>query len=101
MGVLDAERAAAVVEHRKHMRRALTPYAAKLLARKFSKTADPNAAADAMIANGWQGFEPEWMRGAERSGREHSPQVKKSVRDVAAERLQALQGSNGHVVEHG
>ena len=65
--VLDAEHAQAVIEHRQRMRRPLTAHAAKLLAGKFSRArGDPNAAADAMISNGWQGFEPEWM---ERNGR--------------------------------
>lgn len=59
--VLDPERAAAVVEHRKRIRKPLTAHAAKLLARKFAQVSDPNAAADAMVANGWQGFEPEWL----------------------------------------
>jgi uncharacterized protein YdaU (DUF1376 family) len=61
MMVLDPIRAKAVVEHRKGFRGKFTPHAAQLLAKKFSKCQDPNAAADAMISNGWQGFEPEWM----------------------------------------
>lgn len=59
--VLDAEHANAVIAHRKGLRSKFTAYAARLLAVKFAKTSDPNAAADVMIANGWQGFEPEWM----------------------------------------
>lgn len=59
--VLDADRAKAVVDHRQRLRKPLTAHAAKLLAGKFAKVADPNAAADAMIGNGWQGFEPEWI----------------------------------------
>lgn len=59
--VLDADRANAVLEHRQRIRKPLTVHAAKLLAGKFARCPDPNAAADAMIANGWQGFEPEWL----------------------------------------
>lgn len=60
-GVLDAEHAKAVSDHRQRMRKPLTPHAAKLLAGKFAQCPDPNAAADTMIANGWQGFEPGWL----------------------------------------
>jgi hypothetical protein len=59
--VLDADHATAVVEHRAKLRKPLTPRAAELLAGKFAQSPEPNAAADAMIANGWQGFETEWM----------------------------------------
>lgn len=58
---LDAEHARAVIEHRQKIRKPLTPHAAKLLAGKFAKCPNPNEAADAMIANGWQGFEPDWV----------------------------------------
>jgi hypothetical protein len=59
--VLDEKRADGVIDHRKAKKAKLTPHAAKLLADKFAKCPDPNAAADAMIASGWQGFEPEWL----------------------------------------
>lgn len=59
--VLDEARADAVIEHRQRLRKPLTAHAAKLLAGKFAQCPDPNAAADKMIGNGWQGFEPEWM----------------------------------------
>ena len=59
---LDAERAEAVVEHRKRLRKPLTCRAAKLLGAEFAKWADPKAAADEMIARGWLGFKPEWMK---------------------------------------
>lgn len=64
--VLDEERADAVIEHRQRKRAPLTQRAAKMLAGKFAECPDPNKAADAMIVNGWQGFEPEWL--ANRSG---------------------------------
>lgn len=59
--VLDEEHAAAVIEHRQRIRKPLTGHAAKLMAGKLSRCPDANAAADVMIANGWQGFEPEWL----------------------------------------
>lgn len=61
LSVLDQSRADAVLDHRQRIRKPLTAHAAKLLAGKFARCSDPNAAADAMIANGWQGFEPEWL----------------------------------------
>jgi hypothetical protein len=60
-GVLDADHATAVIAHRKNFKAKFSPYAAKLLAAKFARCPDANAAADAMIVNGWQGFEPEWL----------------------------------------
>jgi hypothetical protein len=59
--VLDAERAGAVIEHRKRIKSPLTPHAAKLLAKEFAKCADPNAGADRMIKDGWRGFDAKWM----------------------------------------
>ncbi|MBB3745018.1 hypothetical protein FHX10_004555 [Rhizobium sp. BK591] len=71
--VLDADRADAVIQHRQKIRKPLTAHAAKLLAGKFRRCPDANAAADAMIANGWQGFEIEWMEN--RSASRHQPQA--------------------------
>lgn len=77
--VLDADRAAAVIDHRQRIRKPLTEHAAKLLAGKFRKCADPNAAADAMIANGWQGFEPEWLERRQQSARQPQAPPRKSA----------------------
>jgi hypothetical protein len=68
--VLDHEHAQAVVDHRQRLKRPLTAYAAKQLASKLSKAPDANVAADAMIANGWQGFEAGWLEN--RTTRPHS-----------------------------
>lgn len=81
--VLDAKRAQAIVSHRKRINKALTPYAAQLLARKFAKAADPNAAADAMIANGWQGFEPEWLESRINQRANSPPSKPKTVGEAA------------------
>lgn len=62
LSVLDADRADAVLEHRKKLRAPLTAHGAKLLSSEFVKTGDPNAAADAMIAGGWRGFKSQWLK---------------------------------------
>lgn len=59
--VLDSSRAGQVIDHRQRIRKPLTVRAAELLAGQFAECPDPNAAADAMVLNGWQGFKPEWM----------------------------------------
>lgn len=59
--VLDAEHAGSVIDHRQRIRKPLTLKAAQLLAGEFAKCPDPNAGADAMVLNGWQGFDPKWM----------------------------------------
>lgn len=83
--VLDREHAEAVVAHRKAMRKPLTPHAAKLLAGKFAKDPDPNAGADAMIAGGWQGYEPEWRH------RSTGPPRGRSQNGYAAVALETMQ----------
>lgn len=69
LAVLDDERAGAVIEHRQRIRKPLTAHAAKLLAGKLAQAADPNSAADTMIANGWQGFEPAWLENRQHQAR--------------------------------
>jgi hypothetical protein len=51
----------AVLAHRRAKRCPLTVRAAQLLAKGFTATGDPAAAADMMIERGWQGFKPEWF----------------------------------------
>lgn len=89
--VLDQERAAAVIEHRRKIRKPLTSHAAKLLARKFACCPNPNAAADTMIGAGWQGFEPAWLesRNGSRQGvtpRSPKPNAFDAYQDIARER---------------
>lgn len=81
---LDSEHVEALIEHRKAKRAKLTPRAAKLLADKFAKCPDPNAAVDAMIAHGWQGFEPEWLENRTR-GSPLDPQKSAFVKRLEAE----------------
>lgn len=84
--VLDAERAGAVIDHRKRIGKPLTVHAAKLIAGKFGRCADANEAADAMISNGWQGFEPEWLDKRPRpSPQAASPPRERTVSDALAD----------------
>ena len=75
--VLDEEHATAIVDHRKAMKKPLTEFAAKLLAKEFAKCADPNLAAEAMLLNGWRGFNATWItnngNGNHASARASSP----------------------------
>lgn len=83
--VIDSERAAAVIEHRQRIRKPLTAHAADLLARKLARCPDPNAAADAMVANGWQGFEPEWLEQRQQprgSPSQRKPSISDLLRDM-------------------
>lgn len=84
--VLDSERAKAVVDHRQRIRKPLTTHGARLLAGKFGKCADANAAADTMVSNGWQGFEPEWLDRQQARG---SPPPRLDPVTEAANRLMA------------
>lgn len=59
---LSPETAQDLIDHRKKLKKPMTASAAKRLAGKLALCRDgPEAAANAMISNGWQGFEPEWM----------------------------------------
>lgn len=61
LSVLSPTQAGAVIEHRQRIGKPLTVRAAHLLAGKFGRCPRPDDAADAMVSNGWQGFEPEWL----------------------------------------
>lgn len=63
MPTLDEEHALAVIEHRRvTIKKPLTVFAARLLAKRFAAWGDPNEAAEIMIEKCWQGFSPEWVR---------------------------------------
>ena len=87
LGCLSAEVADAVLAHRKALRRPCTVRAAQLLVKGFLATADPNAAADMMIVQGWHGFKPEWFDNERRSngnGKQGQGQSRRgSISDVA------------------
>lgn len=63
-GILKPETAKAVVAHRKAKKAPLTLRSAELLAKAFAETGEPEAAAEMMILQGWQGFKPEWFANA-------------------------------------
>lgn len=99
--VLDKQRVKAVIDHRRKMRKPLTPYAAKMLARRFDAYGNAAEAADAMIANGWQGFEPDWMerRKSQAPPARTQPTGKRTwtdaMRAIEDERKQ-IEGDNGN-----
>lgn len=84
-GVLSADRARAVVEHRLKLRKPMTPHAAGLLAKSLSQAPDPNAAADEMIERGWLGWKPDWGQGG------RGPPHRQAKRNTALEGLDQLE----------
>lgn len=92
--VLSPERAQAVIDHRRKIKKPLTDHAAKLLAAKFAQCPDPNAAADAMISNGWQGFEPEWIEARGRSPPNGARQQQSSNAENSVNVLERLRTSS-------
>lgn len=63
MTVLDEEHARAVVEHRRTtIKKPLTAFGAKLLAKRLAEWGDPNEAAEIMIERCWQGFQIAWVK---------------------------------------
>jgi hypothetical protein len=59
--VLGDELAKAIVEFRRHTKKApLTGYAAKLLMKEYQITGNPVAAAEMQISMNWQGFKANW-----------------------------------------
>nr|WP_278388426.1 DUF1376 domain-containing protein [Brucella intermedia] len=88
MKVVDEDHAQAVIEHRKAIKKPMTVRAAQLLAGKFAKCQNPNAAVDMMISSGWQGFEPEWLENRKSSTRrEPTPKRGETATDIWAEEL--------------
>lgn len=79
---LDEEHALAVIEHRAvTIKKKLTPFAAKLLAKRFAEWGDANEAAEMMIERCWQGFDPSWVRNAPR------PQQQRHTQQPAPQRV--------------
>lgn len=98
--VIDAERAEAVIEHRKALRKPLTVRAAKLLAGRFAKCPDPNAAADAMIANGWQSFDSAWLQ--KQTAPPRNPGTRRrTAGDLMRELWEQENGSQGEEIHSG
>lgn len=89
--VLDAEHAQAVVDHRLKLRKPLTAYAARKLAKHIATAPDPNDAADTMIACGWAGFELSWLENrkaptARGTGPPRKPNAFDAYEEIARER---------------
>lgn len=97
--VLDAEHIDAVIQHRQRIRKPLTSHAAKLLAAKFAQCPNPNEAADAMVSNGWQGFEIEWManRSVPRRQAQAPPVRERTIFDA----IDDFTGKNDHGLSAG
>lgn len=89
MKVLDADHAQAVIEHRKAIKKAMSPRAAHLLAAEFAKCPDPHAAADMMIAAGWQGFKAEWAENRNTT-RNHAPPGRSGSGNAAVDLLDQM-----------
>lgn len=86
--VLDQQRAADVIEHRKRIGKPMTARAAELLAGQLAQWPDPNEAADAMVLNGWQGFKPEYLHNQRARGSPgRQPQPKYDPFKALAEEL--------------
>jgi hypothetical protein len=63
MTVLDEEHARAVVDHRRvTMKKPLTAFGAKLLAKHLAAWGNAAEAAEIMIERCWQGFDPTWVK---------------------------------------
>lgn len=88
--VLSPESAKAVVEHRKALKKPLSVRAAQLLAAKFKLTDNPDASADAMIANGWQGFEPEWLENRKQASGRSPPSQTNDQPETDLQRLNRM-----------
>jgi hypothetical protein len=59
---LEPETTQAVLEHRKAIKKPLTPRSAQMLVDAFRESGNVELAAKTMILRGWQGFDPEWMK---------------------------------------
>ena len=60
---LDEEHATELVAHRTRLRKPLTAFAAKLLAKRLALFVDPNRACEVIIERAWLSIEPDWRHG--------------------------------------
>ena len=88
--VLDETHADALIDHRKKLRKPLTPHAATLLAKKLSSTSNANQVVDLMIERGWAGFEPSWLENGNKTFVPTGP--KRTWAEIQAERKANGQG---------
>ncbi|MDR3449542.1 MAG: hypothetical protein P4M15_07335 [Alphaproteobacteria bacterium] len=81
---LEQQTAADLVAHRKAKKSALTPGSARALVKSFVAFGNPEAAAQAMLAQGWTGFKPEWMQGnSQRAGPPSRPNGRETLTQIA------------------
>lgn len=68
--VLDLDHAIAVIDFRKvTIKKPLTAFGAKLLAKQLSAWPSPNEAAEIMIEKCWRGFKPQWVKEQQQYGK--------------------------------
>jgi uncharacterized protein YdaU (DUF1376 family) len=94
--VLKPATAEAVLKHRQRIRKPMTDRACELLAAKFGQCSDPDAAADMMIANGWQGFEPEWVDKRQRPTSQSRPTTPQRGSSFLADLARDNHGDDTH-----
>jgi len=58
---IDQDHAEGFIDHRKAMKRPLTAFGARLIAKELAKCQNPNEAIAEAILRGWQGFKAEWV----------------------------------------
>lgn len=103
---LTGKTAQDVIDHRKALKKPLTPRAAEGLITAFNAFGDPERAAEAMITNGWQGFKPEWLDNQAANGNGHAKPAGRSnglagyarlvYEDIERDRMDAENGQRNH-----
>lgn len=88
LAVLDDEHARAVIEHRRvTMKKPLTAFGAKLLAKHLAAWGNAAEAAEIMIERCWQGFDPTWVKGRpQQFAANRKPNVVDAMQQIFEER---------------
>lgn len=71
--ILDEEHATELVAHRTRLRKPLTAFAAKLLAKRLALFVDANRAAEVVIERAWLSIEPDWRHGLQLASEAKQP----------------------------
>lgn len=93
--VVSAEMASELIKHRQRLRKPMTDFAAKLLAKKLAACPDPNEAACLMIEKGWQSIEPAWFANSVQRATGRQMTNLDLLEMELAERIQNGTGSQG------
>ena len=98
MTVLDREHAEGVIEFRRvTIKKPLTAFAAKLLAKRLAEWGDANQAAEIMIEKCWQGFQASWVKDRAIALRQpHQPNRAPTMADYTRSLLDTLDEANVH-----